>query len=749
MRDQAGAEATLQAISDPTSASYGQWLSPAAFDATYAPSSADVAAVQGWLRSQGFEVRHIAERDVVEASGSVAQVEATFGAQVRNYSYLGKTVRANATGLSLPSSTPAAVSGVIAGVLGIDQGSTLKQPADTEPGPPPGARYGVQPCSDYDGQKIANDKPRAYGRKQPYVICGYVPQQYQSAYGESGLLASGVTGRGVTVAITDAYAAPTIYQDAQRYNQVHRQPQLTPGQFSQITAGPNGYDNVDLCDAQGWYGEETLDVEAVHAMAPGARIVYVGASDCLSGLDDAWASAIDNHIADVITNSWTDGTDDINLLGSSYVAFYQQFSLEAALTGITVNFSSGDSGDHTAGGTDLSSKTVEFPADLPYVTGVGGTSVQIGSRGQWLSEYGWQNAYSTLTSGVWTPPPPGTYNSGGGGGTSELFTQPFDQAGRVPASISRYYGGAPMRAVPDIAMPGDPNTGFEVGETQVFPDGTYWDQYRIGGTSLSSPLMAGVVAVADQLNRRSLGFINPLYYRLLGTNALHDIVAPSSLLAEVRTDYVNFLMTPRARSSGCRRSTSRARPCTTPRDTTTRQEWVRRTALPSSPGSRGADTESVPPHPRSGGGAALTSVGQHHREIADHPARVMTATPLLDRSQPQRQRLREPDLVSDLRDERGARVRDQARSVRRDFYGYRASITNHLQGEPPSSGSRTVSKPKDPCSAGRFRAPARRGRGHYPAATARSGLARRAARPGVTCDGAPCAMAGVASPCAR
>ena len=47
-------------------------------------------------------------------------------------------------------------------------------------------------------------------------------------------------------------------------------------------------------------------------------------------------------------------------------------------------------------------------------------------------------------------------------------------------------------------MPGDPNTGFEVGETQVFPDGTYWDQYRIGGTSLSSPLMAGVVAVADQ-----------------------------------------------------------------------------------------------------------------------------------------------------------------------------------------------------------------------------------------------------------
>jgi subtilase family serine protease len=353
------------------------------------------------------------------------------------------------------------------------------------------------------------------------------------------LLAQGVNGRGATVAITDAYAAPTIYQDAQKYNQVHRQPQFARGQFSQITPGPNGYDNTDLCDAQGWYGEETLDVEAVHAMAPGAKIVYVGASDCLSGLDDAWASAIDNHVADVITNSWTDGTDDISLLGSDYVEFYVQYSLEAALTGITVNFSSGDDGDHTAGGTDLASKTVEFPADVPYVTGVGGTSVEIGNRGQWLNEFGWQTDYSVLTNGVWTPNPPGTYSSGGGGGTSQLFAKPFYQAGNVPSSISRYYGGAPMRAVPDIAMPGDPNTGFEVGETQVFPDGTYWDQYRIGGTSLSSPLMAGVVAVADQLNRRSLGFINPLYYRLLGSNALHDIVAPRSPVAQVRTEYAN------------------------------------------------------------------------------------------------------------------------------------------------------------------------------------------------------------------
>jgi subtilase family serine protease len=540
MRNEAGAEATLKAISDPTSASYGKWLSNQAFDEQYAPAKTSVTAVQDWLRGQGFTVTQTLPSGMyVEASGTTAQVEKVFGSTLKNYSYQGKTVRANSSELSLPASTPAAVTGVVAGIVGVDQGTALKSPADTLPGPPPGARYGVQPCSAYYGQKTATDKPSAYGKKQPYTVCGYVPQQYQSAYGESALLRSGVSGKGVTVAITDAYAAPTILADAQKYNKVHNQPQFAPGQFSQITPAADGYGDESLCDPQGWYGEETLDVEAVHAMAPGAKIVYVGAADCESGLDDAWASAIDNHVANVITNSWTDGTDDLTLLGTSYVQFYEQYSLEAAMTGITVNFSSGDAGDNTSGGTDLAAKTVEFPADLPYVTGVGGTSVLIGSKGQHLAEYGWQTDYSQLTNGAWTPAPPGTYSSGGGGGTSVLFPQPFYQQGKVPTSISEYFGSTPMRAVPDISAAGDPNTGFEVGETQTFPDGTYWDQYRIGGTSLSSPLIAGVVAVADQFTHQSLGFINPLYYKLLGTPALNDPKAPTSPVAQVRTNYAN------------------------------------------------------------------------------------------------------------------------------------------------------------------------------------------------------------------
>ena len=433
MRDASGALATVQAITDPASPSYGHWLSNTAFDAEYAPAQSSVTAVQDWLRSQGFQVtKTLPSGMYVEASGSVGQVDSTFGTTVHNYSYLGKNVHANASQLSLPADTPAAVVSAVSGVIGIDQGTILKQIADTEPGPPPGARYGVQPCSAYYAQKVATAQPAAYGKHQPYTVCGYTPQQLQSAYGESALLRAGVDGRGVTVAITDAYAAPTIYADAQEYNQVHHQPLFTNGQFSQIIPDPNSFDQTSLCGAQGWYGEETLDVEAVHAMAPGAKIVYVGATDCLSGLDDAWASTIDSHIADVVTNSWTDGTDDITLLGNAYVTFYEQFAAEAALTGITVNFSAGDSGDHTAGGTNLAAKTVEFPADLSLVTGVGGTSVLIGSHGQWLGEYGWQTAYSKLTNGAWTPAPPGTYSSGGGGGTASCSLSPGTRSARCP-----------------------------------------------------------------------------------------------------------------------------------------------------------------------------------------------------------------------------------------------------------------------------------------------------------------------------
>lgn len=540
LRNAAGAQAEVEALTDPTSASYGKWLTNKQFGAKYAPAASSVSSVQSWLTGQGFSLSTTLPSGMyVEASGTAAQVEKTFGTSLAKYSYQGATVQTNTTALSLPAATPASVLAAVNGIVGLDQASTLKKPADTEPGPPAGFRTGVQKCSDYYGQKIATGKPSAYGKKQPYAVCGYVPSQIQAAYGETSLIKKGIDGRGVTVAITDAYAAPTILKDANEYSTLKHQPTFKSGQFSQITPGPDGYDQTAACDASGWYGEETLDVEAVHATAPGAKIVYVGGADCGSGLDNAWAATIDNHYADIVTNSWTDSVDDVADLGQSYIDFYTQFSTEAALTGITVNFSTGDSGDGTAGGTNLAGKTLGFPSDLPLVTGVGGTSLQIGSKGQWLGEVGWQNAYSQLSGSTWAPVPSGVYSSGGTGGTSQLFAQPWYQRGVVPDADALANGSTPMRTLPDISAIGDPNTGFAVGETQTFADGTYYDQYRIGGTSLSSPMEAGLIAVGSQYAHRTLGFVNPLYYEMVGTSAVHDTKAPKVPLAQVRTDYVN------------------------------------------------------------------------------------------------------------------------------------------------------------------------------------------------------------------
>ena len=127
-----------------------------------------------------------------------------------------------------------------------------------------------------------------------------------------------------------------------------------------------------------------------------------------------------------------------------------------------------------------------------------------------------------------------------GGGPSRLFTQPAYQAGVVPDSMSKVYGGAAMRVVPDIGAIGDPNTGMLIGLTQTFPDGTAkYSEFRIGGTSLSSPLLAGVMALVQQRSGHVLGFMNPTIYAHAGSSAYHDVVPPASPLAVARANFVN------------------------------------------------------------------------------------------------------------------------------------------------------------------------------------------------------------------
>jgi len=110
----------------------------------------------------------------------------------------------------------------------------------------------------------------------------------------------------------------------------------------------------------------------------------------------------------------------------------------------------------------------------------------------------------------------------------------------VPSSMSQIYGNpTPMRVIPDVSALGDPNTGMLIGETQTFPDGTAkYSEYRIGGTSLASPLFAGIMADVQASRGSVIGFANPLLYA--ATSAYKDIV-PVSKLAVVRSDFANLV----------------------------------------------------------------------------------------------------------------------------------------------------------------------------------------------------------------
>jgi subtilase family serine protease len=562
--DQAGAEALARAVSSPGSSSYRRFLTAAQWEKRFSPSQAAVNSVKSWLREQGIAVESVtADRMTIQASGSAAQIQKAFGAPLGEYRHHGKVLRL----ASAPLTVPASVAGLISGVSGIDQ--NVATPAHVREGAAPAKKGAAKeiplpegfrnapPCSSYYGEKTDTTDP-AYGggypAPLPYAPCGYVPSQYQSAYGLSGPISEGITGKGVTVAIVDAFASPTLLADGEEYSRRNQPTQvLTSGQFSELLSPK--FNNVELCEASEWYGEQTLDVEAVHATAPGAKLLYVGAKNCLNGMFQAVQQVVDGHLADVITDSWGDNGGDL-LDSPGTRRSFDNVLLMAIGTGIGVQFSAGDEGDEFA---NLGMTVADYPPSSPYQTAVGGTSLQVNQAGQRVGELGWSTSKSILCTaelaaaggcakgqvGQYIPKAPGAFLYGGGGGTSYQYPEPLYQEGVVPnvlAERNSQLTGIRNRVEPDISMDADPTTGMLVGETQVFPEGTFYDQYRIGGTSLSSPLFAGVMALADQAAGAPLGFVNPLLYKLAGkpSSAFFD-VTPQPLQALVRNDFLNAI----------------------------------------------------------------------------------------------------------------------------------------------------------------------------------------------------------------
>jgi subtilase family serine protease len=495
----------------------GKYLTPAQFRQQFAPAQSDVNAVKNWLTGQGFTVDYSPSNNLyVAVEGTVAQAAAAFGVNFGQYTVDGLTLRAPESAISVPTS----LAGVVESVVGLDETSALVHTdhvvADA-PAPSPGFRN-ARPCQTWWGQ--AQSSIVFHRQTLYYAPCGYVSAQLRGAYGLTGA----PDGSGQTVAIIDAYASPTIVNDANTYFGNHQLPAFKGNQFSQVVA-PGTYRRAEnnRQDPQGWWGEETLDVEAVHSMAPGANIVYVGAPNNYQDLDAALNHVVDKGLARIVTNSYGWTTE---LLPNGFIKPYEDILVQAAAEGIGVYFSSGDNGDESL---VMGYTTADWPASSPWVTAVGGTSLGVGPTNNRVFETYWgTNRY--LVNGTTVDLSSKTWLYGGGGGISRLFGVPAWQ---------QPYTSASGRSLPDVSMVGDPNTGMLVGQTQSFPDGNYYDEYRIGGTSLSSPLFAGYMAVADQLAGHAHGFANRALYAA-GAGAYNDVFASNADPAgDVRVDYVN------------------------------------------------------------------------------------------------------------------------------------------------------------------------------------------------------------------
>ena len=276
-RDQAGAETLARAVSDPHSASYGKYVTPAQFRQRFAPAQASVGAIQAWIKSQGMAVGYTPTNNrYVEVKGTVARASAAFATSFADYQVAGKLVRSPSKALSIPSNLG------ITAVVGLDQSFDLVGPDGKPDAPPSPAFVNAPPCSTYYGEKIAttvcpNGVPRA---RRPVRTrrAATRPPQLQGAYGIDRRVAQRHRRPRRDGAIIDAFASPTIGQDANTYAASARPAAAAAGPVPQVVP-PGNFDEPEQrrsCDAQGWYGEETLDVEAVHAMAPGANILYVG-----------------------------------------------------------------------------------------------------------------------------------------------------------------------------------------------------------------------------------------------------------------------------------------------------------------------------------------------------------------------------------------------------------------------------------------------------------------------------------------
>ncbi|HEY3952362.1 MAG TPA: protease pro-enzyme activation domain-containing protein [Streptosporangiaceae bacterium] len=519
----AAAQRFATAVSTPGSKLYHHYLSPDAYTARFGATSAAAQAVGSWLRGKGFTgIQADPQRNYVRATGAVSAIDGAFLVQLDNYpSSAGVNagpyqLHANNQAVAIPWS----LSRYVLGVTGLDNAAPKLPLMKLHKQQGGSAGQPTAPCSQYYGQHHIAGLPTQFGRTSfPTQLCGYQPGQMRAAYGMN----TRNDGHGQTVSLVELGLTPDMFTTLQDYARAGHFQAPSAQRYAELSLGKNTCgDPFDV--------EEQLDVETSYDMAPGANQLVIGGDSCNNGdfgnqgLFDADIVNIDgtagyhHPLTTISSNSWGPGDDTQPAILTNIMHAYL---VRAAAQGVGMYFASGDSSG------------VETPDD-PFSILVGGTSLGIGQHNQRLFETGWSSGFSAISNGHWVL---GGEDGATSGGPSLIWAQPAFQRGVVPRALARLAPGSRLglaRSEPDIAADADLYTGFATGLLK-HPKGKppVFSEIPVGGTSMASPLVAGMVADAQQGQPVPFGFTNPVLYRLNGTKALRDIL-PSTASTQGR-----------------------------------------------------------------------------------------------------------------------------------------------------------------------------------------------------------------------
>ena len=493
---QQAAQQFVNASSTPGTETFRQFLSPNAYTERFGPSATQVQAVESYLTRKHFtRVYASVNDDYVSGIAPAADHSALRIPASLSHDVLAVTGRNDAQ---------------VKANISAGKQTTTAEPATRSAASPAATSSSSTGCSRYWGQKTEPISPAFDGVTEAAVpVCGYSAEQIRQAYG----LSASDTGHGETIALIQDGGPARMRQTLTDWAKRNGLPAPKPGQYREETVGA-GADST--CPNEGQV-EGTLDSEVAYATAPGANQLMVDGDDCdqndytAQAIFDAMLAPLTGHgphpSASIENLCFSPNINHEAAAPRSLVQVSHAIVLRAAAEGVSLLVASGDG------------LGIVLPASDPDATAVGGTTLGIGADGQRLFETGWSTRFGarTGTSSAWANR---GVDGGPGGGVSALYPEPGYQRGVVPRSMAWRSRSEAGRVVPDISADADGATGMLVGV--VSPTGRY-STFTGDGTSMATPLIAGIVADAEQGQPRSFGLLNPSLYSMSGTRAINDI----------------------------------------------------------------------------------------------------------------------------------------------------------------------------------------------------------------------------------